>query len=426
MDKKKEFRLIGQGAYGCTIHPGLNCSTQRIGSVKYVSKLQIDDATTKSEIEMGKIIQKIPNYPFFFAPIIEHCPVNVSSMNSQQQLEQCKPIADTMKSGKLVKNTFVSNKIQYVGNRTFGKYFYELLRRYSSNSVIYVKKILESHVYLLNSLQILNTNNLLHLDIKENNVMYDKVNDIFIMIDFGFCIQSKTIELPNYMQATQPFGKVADSYPPWCIEIHLLSYIARYIRNPRTETYKIDDSLFQQKITSTEEMKRRSTLFIKKNFIFKTEFFSNNEIQQFETAIHKWIDGFKGKTWKDVWTLLVSSHKSWDNYGLAVMYLFEFYDSNVSIEPEKTTTSTSKITTKYVDILKKIILAFPEKRSKPEETSQEIKTIFRLVDKKTIQDMTKMTKTTKTTQNPNLKKIKEQKDRRTLNELEEDERLRKQ
>jgi hypothetical protein len=235
------------------------------------------------------------------------------------------------------------------------------------------------------------------------------------MIDFGFCIQSNTIELPNYMQATQPFGKLTDSYPPWCIEIHLLSYIARYIRNPRAETYKIDDSLFQQKITSTEEMKRRSTLFIKKNFIFKTEFFSNNEIQQFETAVHKWIDGFKGKTWKDVWTILVSSHKSWDNYGLAVMYLFEFYDSNISIESE-----TTKITTKYVDILKKIILAFPEKRSKPEETSQEIKTIFRLVDKKAIHEMSK------TTHQPNLKKIKEKKDRRTLHELEEDAKLRKQ
>ena len=444
MDKKKEFRLIGQGAYGCTIHPGLSCSTHRIGSVKYVSKLQINDSTTKSEIEMGKIIQKIPNYQFFFAPILENCPINMSTIDSRQ-LEQCKPIAENTQNSS--SKTFVSNKIQYVGKKTLGKYFYELIDRPKPKpkNIKYLQKILESHIYLLNSLQILNANGLLHLDIKENNVMYDKINDIFIIIDFGFCIQSKTIELPNYLQATRPFGKSTDSYPPWCIEIHILAYIARYIKKAQSSTYKIDDSIFQQKIISTEELKRICTLFIKKNFIFKTDFFSNNEIQKFETALHKWMDSFKGKTWKDIWTLLVSSHKSWDNYALSVMYLFELHDSNIVFEStdqnqdqdqrkfaisniwteptkpksEANPSRSQSLMNKYVAILKKIILAFPEKRLTPEETSHEIKSIFRFVEKKIIDELSKMA-------NPDIKKVKDRKDKRTLLELEDDAELRKQ
>lgn len=394
--KKKIFRLIGQGTYGCTIHPGINCATQRIDSVKYVSKLQIKDAYSKSEIEMGKIIQKIPNYSFFFAPILEHCNVHLSTIDLKQ-IEQCKPIVENKKENS--DNTFISNKIRYLGNKTFGKFFYGLLGQRSN----YLQKLLESHIYLLNSLKILNRYGILHLDIKENNIMYDKTNDVFIIIDFGFSIESKTIQVQNYIQATQPFGKNTDAYHPWCIEIHLLSYIARYSQSPNV--------FFQQTITNIniEELKRRCTLFVKKNIIFKTSFFSENESQQFELALHKWVDGFKGKMWKDVWGILVSSHTSWDNYGLAVMYLFELYDSNEPI-----------YSTNYIDILKRIIMAFPEKRSNPEETSQEIKKIFRILDKTVLNKMINIEK-------PILKKeVKERKDRRTFQEVEEDARLRKQ
>ena len=404
---KKSFRLIGQGTYGCAIHPGFNCTTKRFGSNEYISKLQIEDETTKSEIEMGKIIKKIPNHQFYFAPILEQCQVNASLIDGHQ-LEQCQVVA------KSNKKNIVSNKIRYIGSETFGKYFYEVLDKKSPS--IYLQKILESHIYLLKSIQILNSNGLLHLDIKENNVIYDNVNDVFILIDFGFCIESKKIELANYMQSIRPFGKIADSYSPWCIEIILLSYISKYIQDPKSPIYKINDSIFQQKIidTNTRELKRRCTLFIKKNSLFETQFFSNNEIQEFETALHKWVDGFKGKTWKDVWTILVSSHKSWDNYSLSVMYLLELYDSNI-IEQRM----HAGLIHNYMSILNKIILVFPENRSLAKVTAKEIEKNFVLLDKNMVNEFTKMAKLAQS----NIKTVKERKNKRTLRELEEDSKL---
>ena len=221
--EKKQLQIIGQGTYGCVFRPEINCRTQQSGSKDYLSKIQMADNISSAEIELGKIIQTIPNYRFFFAPILSYCDINLSTID-QRQIEKCDMVKDALKEHHNPK--FISNKIQYAGKNTLGTYFHELLvnkcanggdnplncvstnSKKKKNSInIYLSKIVESHLYLLNSIQLLNDKGIMHLDLKENNVMHDDDNDIFILIDYGLSAQNKLLEPATYEKtATKSLG----------------------------------------------------------------------------------------------------------------------------------------------------------------------------------------------------------------------------
>ena len=64
-------KLLAEGGYGCVFLPGMNCKGELLTTQKYVSKIQKFDNSARNEIEIGKLIQKIPNYSNYFSPIIK-------------------------------------------------------------------------------------------------------------------------------------------------------------------------------------------------------------------------------------------------------------------------------------------------------------------------------------------------------------------
>ena len=75
-------KLLSQGGFGCVDHPGIKCDGSQDNKKKYVSKLQINDYTAYNEVNVGKIITKIPNYNMFFLPILSYCSVNVATLDN--------------------------------------------------------------------------------------------------------------------------------------------------------------------------------------------------------------------------------------------------------------------------------------------------------------------------------------------------------
>lgn len=59
-------KLLSQGGFGCIYFPSIECNGKSSTSKKYVTKLQKQDFNADNEINIGKIIKKIPNYDFFF------------------------------------------------------------------------------------------------------------------------------------------------------------------------------------------------------------------------------------------------------------------------------------------------------------------------------------------------------------------------
>jgi serine/threonine protein kinase len=381
MPTQKKFHIIGQGTYGCAIHPEINCKTKGVGSSKKLSKIQILDKYSKMEIAIGNYIKKkIPHYSYYFAPIIGHCGLKIADIQ-HTEVNKCEILYKKSKSETAPENKFINSKIAYVGKQTFEKYFTKYLEDIHTHphphkKRDYLKAVLDAEYYLLNSIDILYKNGLLHLDLKHNNIMYNAHQKAFVIIDFGFAIQREFLTFENITK--HKFGIATNSYFPWCVEIILLSQIWKWQDHETiTLTEKITDK-------HVDDLKRICSEHITTNQLFNNTLFTQKDATDFEALLHTWIVTFKGKTWKDMWNELIKSSGSWDNYSIAVMILNELDESNIfnALQESKSAgISSDTILEKYVAILKARILCLPDKRPTAEQSIVESKKTFKVVDK---------------------------------------------
>ena len=75
MKEEGNIHIIGQGTYGCVYSPNIECETQKLGSKKFLSKIQRKDKTSKNEEtsrtkdkkkmkgKQKKIELKVPSFP---------------------------------------------------------------------------------------------------------------------------------------------------------------------------------------------------------------------------------------------------------------------------------------------------------------------------------------------------------------------------
>ena len=156
MEKKEnDIQIIGQGTYGCIFRPNIDCGTKQKGNSDFLSKIQKNDKITNNEIEIGK---KLPPKNRRFAGIIEHCPITVGEIGDKT-IQKCK--LTQKKTGM----NLVSNKINYVGEYTLGKYLENKLLEGTdakTQSETYIHRIINTHIYLLDSLVVLNESNVSH------------------------------------------------------------------------------------------------------------------------------------------------------------------------------------------------------------------------------------------------------------------------
>ena len=319
MEKKEEkIQVIAQGTYGCMFRPNKECKTQKIGSPDFVSKVQKVDNVSQNEIEIGK---KLPNTERF-AGILETCRVTVGEIG-ENGIQKCKMLK---KDDKL---NLTSSKVRYVGKKTISIFLQELLVEKNKPDK-YITELINGHLYLLQSLIKLNTAGVLHLDIKYNNIIMKEEEETPVIIDFGLSYDKTYLPIDKYRtrKSLKPFGIAVDYYIPWCFEIILLSHVSRYISvSDKNNNIKIlIDSEKERKPINDKEFNILQELvskYIDEHTILKMRIFTSEEKEAFKTKMMKWISGFKLKSWRDVWNIIIKSENSWDNYGLSVMYLME-------------------------------------------------------------------------------------------------------
>ena len=449
--KHDHLQLLGQGTYGCVYRPAINCKTLKPISKNYVSKIQIKDDLSQTEIDFGKrIVANVRNYSFFFAPILETCDLRVSQIDDEQ-LNQCEVVE------KNQTKPFSSNKLDYVGKQTFGPYFETSLSNATTPKKTrqFLMKLVDTHIYLLHSVERLNNQNILHLDIKENNVMYHEKNHVFVLIDFGLSVDSTSLDLSNYTKDKnqKPFGILVDSYIPWNLDIILLSYIARQIqpKNEKGKYAQLEKEEFDKTISNTTDIKRIVTKFIKDNVVFRENGFKENEIAEFEKKYHTYIQTWKGKTWKDAWNELREHHKSWDAYGINVMVLrllmnmniTQFIDEDTKEKPAVAQQNqildtvrlafagnTQRLETihffkQYLDFLKTSILTIPSDRPYPLDCISKIKNLFDKIPKGMMNRWSDYMEK-RVTSPANLEKVRRNINEDTLQNIESDNHIRKQ
>jgi|Laugresbdmm110sn_2_1035109.scaffolds.fasta_scaffold00094_13 serine/threonine protein kinase len=404
----KTIKLINQGTFGCVFRPGLKCGSKMADSDNYITKVQVDKSEVLIEINIGKIVMAIPNYQYRFAPIIETCPIDISTIGATE-IKKCDVIVEANKNKPNSK--FVSNKIKYVGKLSLGDYLDNLLIKNDKHAIKsvenYFKKIIDINIYLLQSVQLLVNNSIIHYDLKENNIMFDTSNDIPVIIDFGLSFQINKLTESNYADA---FYTLYAQYTCWCAEIMILCYIIKRIYKEKTESIK---SLIKK--AAIDDMKKQVIIYLTENEALK-HYISENEKNIFKLKLYSFLNSFHEKTWKQLMDALIATHKTWDSYSVAVILIREISHSGIYNQQ-----SDSVFLKGYMGILKNLILAPPSKREEISVTLDSIKSIFSKVNKS---EYTSFKKTASVNLNkPN--QIKQRRAENTLSELMQDDELKK-
>ena len=136
---------------------------------------------------------------------------------------------------KKKRKMFYYGSVPYIKDGNFGKNIINTKKKFSLINLI------DTYKHLLNALLLLQYNDIVHYDLKSDNVLFNKVKNQPIIIDFGLSvilnkltkltrttdgknsIKKMSFELEKLLR--EKFYVFAPDYYLWCIEIHTISYL---------------------------------------------------------------------------------------------------------------------------------------------------------------------------------------------------------
>lgn len=347
--------MISQGTYGCIFRPGFHCNGRVIHSNKYITKIQRKKGTSDHEAEIGEEIRKIPHYDDYFAPILEKpCLINMASIQDNE-IKKC----DFLKSISNAKAPFESNRIRYVGKHTLAD---SLLNEYHRRPKTIIKKFVETNIHLLNGYKKLNDAGIIHFDVKENNIMCEDMTNKPIIIDFGLSIKTSSIKLETLRDYFFVYGP---DYGPWTIETAVICYII----------HKLDKNWKRVPITK-EIFKTVIADYCKQNYGV-IDLLTEQERKAYYTYLQLFFDKYVNRSGEEVVNEMLAFKESWDNYAVAVIFLYIIKDMHITEYIEHSTKLRA-----YIDYLKYIMICMPDKRPRLQNTKEHILNIFRKADRK--------------------------------------------
>ena len=322
--------LLNQGGYGCVYHPAIRCDDNKNNQLikknsnHYISKIQFNDKSSKNEIEIGKLIKNINNYNNFFAPIVSSCSIDINRIDKDLQDvygEKC-AIYEKEKRKNL---PFIMLSIPFIKDGNFNRNIVNSKKSFSFISLI------DSYKHLLNALLLLNHTGIIHYDLKSDNVLFNKIKNQPIIIDFGLSIDFNQVKkLLGYGKRTvnnipptaeklmrDKFYVFAPDYYLWCIEIHVICYL-------------LDD---RKNVINDDSIKLICSEYVKTNKAFIM--FDNSFKEQYTKSCEKFLSQYNGHSRDKIIISLLEFHETWDNFSLSIMYLkllfstFKFQTSGV-------------------------------------------------------------------------------------------------
>jgi serine/threonine protein kinase len=334
-------KLIDQGGFGCVFYPGFNCKSDfKKTDNKLVSKLQMNTFNARNEIYIGSLIQKISNYQLYYLPVISSCNITMASI-SQDIIDKC----DIIEKGN---DKYKILELPYLQNISFDTLFSDSTRSIRHLFLTFI----ETYKYVAIAIGNLIDNNIVHFDIKEQNILYSTKYENPILIDFGLSIPINKISNSNLKDY---FYIYAPDYYLWPLEVHIINYI-----------------LYEGKLT-TDSIKRTVDIYIKNNSAFNG--LSDEFREKYATASINYFSKFIKLDSATIIIQLLNFFKTWDLYSLSIMYLKFFnklfkkgyFDNNFIIL--------------FSQLLLQNISPFPESRYSSIETQKKYTDIFFINEK---------------------------------------------
>jgi serine/threonine protein kinase len=377
--KQEAIRIIGQGTYGCILYPGFDCNGVPNENMKYLSKIQLNNENTTKENEIGQIILSIPNYQLYFAPVISSCAINISEMVDNENIRECdivKKYKDSLIDGSSTNSneTYSMNKIFYVGNEDVKKYMNRIIVEEGDTSITYkMKLIIDLHIMILYELMQIAEKNIIHFDIKSNNIMVNSITGLPVIIDFGMSYLLESLQTPEGIDENIIRF---ESHDYWCFDILLMSEIKKMYRNNPQLDWKAEVMTPEKKQQIVNQFVSDRTT--NKNGEYEQPVFLDlypaTEIQnEIKTGLLTYLNTNSINTWGDLYNQITSPDvmKTWDNYSVAVVFLMNIKNTGFN---EKI--GENALWKQYTNVLDKIMFAAPNNRQTAGQTKEELENLF--------------------------------------------------
>jgi hypothetical protein len=394
--------LINQGSYGCIYYPSLPFKLKKKDQDRshgnnaderklYVSKLQKHNFHSEFEDYIGKKIQDIPSFDIFFVPILRTYDIDLATIK-KSYVTDCDAISKyirrntehnviehhnlTTKDYELLKKKFIMQKMKYINGTYLHRHLLQVVTKSKQTEIVHksdhesvsktlrkderqIKKyrsefkedetessytlmsiVFDLYERIMDSIQLLIKYHIVHYDLKENNILIEKIQQLPYIIDFGLSIDierllqnkwsdnyednsnSKLVQtidsdvlyspnsskiLKNNYLWKQHFYVHAPDYFLWPIEIHLITYLINEYNTLTDESLR---KICYEYISNNRAIEYMSREFKKKMFDIALTTFSRFIHQPREYVLNELI-----KYWD-----------KWDTYAINIMFLKIMYE----------------------------------------------------------------------------------------------------
>ena len=199
---KHKQKFLGQGSYGCTFTPGLDCKSKKCKTNRgknLVNKIQEVTRDSENELDISIYIRsKINNYDKRFAPVEKHSITKFNKIKDSYMFNYITDKCDQSVFAQYSQSNFVNFMdkdyymfyMRYIRGNLFADYLSKNFNNVSPDKFYNV--FIYSLYYLLNTVYILNKFKLVHNDLHNGNIMYDLDFKKPIIIDFGLTYKTKS------------------------------------------------------------------------------------------------------------------------------------------------------------------------------------------------------------------------------------------
>jgi serine/threonine protein kinase len=182
--------VLGVGSYGCVINPNIYCKNY-ISDDKYISKL-VNTEDIGAEYNIIKVLKlnELDNFEKYIIIPLDICDMRINyTKNETKELynKHKLDIDECVKKFPKIQNMFnMSNIIQEYGGLSFNEYRQQNMKQTITENIPYYVKLFEAIIFL-------NMNNIVHRDIKHDNIVIDTKNKTVRLIDFGLAMSTDDV-----------------------------------------------------------------------------------------------------------------------------------------------------------------------------------------------------------------------------------------
>ena len=292
------------------------------------------------------MIKSVPGNERFFLAVTGSCDVDIRLINNNV-ISQCKVV-------KKERNKYVLMSIPFVENLPFLDFFSEL----SEKDTLPAFK--DSFEHLLQAISKLADKEIVHFDLKADNIIYNTKIGKPQIIDFGISMPIGKDKFDKKLH--KYFYVYAPEYYVWPLEVHMICYFLHGSAPGGGDALSKTDA----HLVAEEFVEHHKVL----------SFLSTKERKQYLSDCLKVVETYVGMSQEQMVDKVKSSYKTWDNYAISVVYFKLFVELFPREELDYDRGNNSVFVDQFVRLLLVNMNPYPSKRLSIAETQKQLGNIF--------------------------------------------------